>query len=81
MKKSGPRGPKSEERIEEGSGNVFADLLNIADSVHPVRRFFVQDVGHRVPLDIINLVLLAVAVAPTLALFHQLGIDRFTQSF
>lgn len=26
MKKSGPRGPKSEERIEEGSGNVFADL-------------------------------------------------------
>jgi len=66
-------------RNGDRDGENIADLSNILNGVHPVRRVFIQNVSDRVPFDIINVMRVAVAVAPAFALFDQFRIDIFTQ--
>src|SRR5262245_18408166 len=50
-------------------GDEIPDLNDATDGVRPIRNDSVEQVGHSVPFDVINIVGLAVAVSPTLALF------------
>src|SRR5215204_895826 len=63
-----------------GDGHHLADLDDAAHGVRPGRGDAVEDVGDRVPLDVLDHVLVAVAVAPALARLDEARVDRLLQS-
>src|SRR5919112_1668945 len=62
-----------------GDGDHLADLDDAADGVRPGGRDAVEDVGDGVPLDVLDHVLVAVAVAPALARLDEARVDRLLQ--
>src|SRR5262249_45836119 len=62
-------------------GDEIPDLNDSTDSVRPIGSEPAEHVGHGVPRDIINIIGLAVAVAPPLADFDVFLLYTFTQSF
>src|SRR5919112_423905 len=62
-----------------GDGDHLADLDDAAHGVRPGRGDAVEDVGDRVPLDVLDHVLVAVAVAPALARLDEARVDRLLE--
>src|ERR1043165_8775401 len=63
-----------------GDGDHVANLDDAANRVRPGRRDAVEDVRDRVPLDVLDHVLVAVAVAPALARLDEARVNRLLQS-
>src|SRR5262249_22060067 len=66
-------------RYRDRYGYDVADLLDALNPMHPVRRRIVENVCQRLPLDVIDHLDIAIAVAPAFALLHKLRIDISSQ--
>ena len=67
-------------RDGDGDGDHVTDLDDAANRMRPCRGDAVEEVCDRVPLDVLDHVLVAVAVAPALARLDEARVNRLLQS-